>query len=292
MSDIIASAHSFEPGEILELFELDLSTGIAPTSTEIYRWHSGVDEHIHQIVWQGNVYTSYPIEAQGFEFAGKGSIPRPTLTVANVTSLISSLIGSYDDMVGAKVTRKRTFAKYLDSHCYISGSNLGGVCTGEGGSEASTSKSDCLDSTKNGGAGTWTAYTESTCEAAGGIWYLNSTADADADFSDEIWYIDRKAIENNTYVQFELSAAHDVAGVKLPGRAVVANGCPWKYRSGDGCSYTGTNYFDIDNNPVSSADDDVCAKTFKACEKRFPGDGTEIPFGGFPGAGNKSGSSR
>jgi len=311
MSDIITDAHSFTPGDIIELFELDLSTGTADSSYQIFRWHSGTDEHVHEILWQGNRYLPFPIDAEGFELSGKGAIPRPTLTVANITSLLSSAISQYDDLIGAKLTRKRTFGKYLDSHCDVWGYTLGGTCAGESGAYCSDgsyttqqtclaagetwygsySKSDCLDSTKNGSVGTWTAYTSSTCETDGGIWYLNSNADADADFADEIWYIDRKAIETNSFIQFELTAAHDVQGVKLPSRSVIANNCPWKYK-GTECGYSGSNYFDIDNNPVSDISDDVCGKTFTSCEKRFPDEDQEIPFGGFPGAGVKTGSVR
>ena len=292
MSDkITQDIHGFEPGAVIELFELDLSTGTAPASEPILRWHSGINENMQEIVWQGNKYAAFPIEAEGFEFSGKGSIPRPTLTVANITSIISGVINSYDDLVGAKVTRKKTFAKYLDSYCYTSGYPVAGVCTGESGSDPSLSKADCLDANKNGSAGTWTAYNQTTCEAASGpgIWYANAIADDTAHFPDEIWYIDRKAVETNTHLQFELTAAHDIHGVKLPSRTVVANSCPWLYK-GTECGYAGSSYWDINNNSTSSAND-VCAKTFTACELRFP-ESVESPFGGFPGAGINMGSVR
>jgi phage-related protein len=285
MSDkITGDIHGFEPGAVLELFEMDISTGTAPSTEPIFRWHSGHNENYQEIVWQGNRYSAMPIEADGFEFSGKGAIPRPSLTVANITSTLSSVIADYDDLIGAKVTRKKTFAKYLDSYCYTNGYPVGGVCTGESGSVASLSKSDCLDATKNGSAGTWTAYNQTTCEAATGpgIWYVSALADDTAHFSDEIWYVDRKAVETRTHIQFELTAAHDIHGVKLPSRSVVANSCPWLYK-GTECGYSGSNYWDIDNNSTTSAND-VCAKTFIACELRFPESG-ESPFGGFPGAG-------
>lgn len=288
MSDkITQDIHSFEPGAIVELFELDLSTGTAPDSEPVLRWHSGINENLQEIVWQGNKYAAFPIEADGFEFSGTGSIPRPTLTVANITSIIAGVINSYDDLVGAKVTRKKTFAKYLDAYCYVNGYPVGGVCTGEAGSDPSLSKSDCLDASKNGSAGTWTTYTQSICELASGIWYANSREDDTAHFPDEIWYIDRKAVETNTHIQFELTAAYDVHGVQLPGRTIVANSCPWAYK-GTECGYSGTNGWDINNNPVSN-NYDVCAKTFEACELRFP-ETDESPFGGFPGAGINMGS--
>jgi phage-related protein len=314
MSDKISSdINKFEPGEIIELFELDLSTGLAPVTIPVFRWHSGSTKEIQEIVWQGNKYSSFPIEAEGFEFVGKGAIPRPTITVANITSLLSGVLSTYSDLVGAKVTRKRTFAKYLDSYCYVTGYPVSGYCTGEPGAfctdssyttqlscesagevwEESLSKTDCKDKYKYGGycpgdtskltsadcvsagytwdylAGTWTDYTSTTCVTAVGKWYDNPIADDMAHFPDEIWYIDRKAVETNTHLQFELSAAHDIHGIKLPSRTVVANSCHWRYR-GPECGYIGTQYFDIDNNVVSNIESDVCGKTFKSCEKRYP----------------------
>ena len=310
MSDkITQDIHGFEPGAVIELFELDLSTGSASSTEPVFRWHSGINENMQEIVWQGNRYAAFPIEADGFEFSGKGAIPRPTLTVANITSMLTQVINSYDDLVGSKVTRKKTFAKYLDSYCYTDGYPVAGVCTLESGGDPSLSKSDCLDPTKNGGAvvpgvttgvatnklidssqsfttgyiggtvtdstsntalvlgvvspteltldtdilvsgesytitgnipGTWTVYNPATCEAATGpgIWYASALADDTAHFSDEIWYIDRKAVETRTHIQFELTAAHDIQGVKLPARTVTANSCAWRYK-GVECGYSG-----------------------------------------------------
>jgi phage-related protein len=286
MSDkITVDIHGLEPGAIIELFELDMSTGSAPSTEPIFRWHSGHNENYQELVWQGNKYSAFPIEADGFEFSGKGAIPRPSLTVANITGTLSSVISNYDDLVGGKVTRKKTFAKYLDSYCYTDGYPVAGVCTGESGSDASLSKTDCADATKNGSAGTWTVYNQTTCEAATGpgIWYVSALADDTAHFADEIWYIDRKSVETRTHIEFELTAAHDIYGVQLPSRTVIANSCPWAYK-GVECGYSGGTYWDIDNNTVVSSSDDVCAKTFTACELRFP-ESVESPFGGFPGAG-------
>jgi len=287
---IISDVNGLEPGHLIDLFELDMSTGTAASSEPIFRWHSGYNENLQEIVWQGNRYSAFPIQAEGFSWTGKGAIPKPSLTVANITSLLSGVINSYDDLVGAKVTRKRTFAKYLDAYCYTGGYPAGGACTGEsGGTPYSLSKSDCLDATKNGSAGTWTVYNSTTCAASNsntGIWYASALADDDAYFADEIWYVDRKAEETRTHIQFELTAAHDVQGVKVPCRSVIGNLCPWNYK-GVECGYSGNSYFDINNNSTTSVND-VCAKNFQACELRFP-EGEEMPFGGFPGAGMNMG---
>jgi hypothetical protein len=105
--------------------------------------------------------------------------------------------------------------------------------------------------TKNAGfdSGVIIPSYEDACSPFGGDWRatpthyseFNSTGnvgDPTAHFPDEIWYIDRKAVETNTHIQFELSAAHDIQGIKLPSRSIVANSCPWIYK-GSECGYTG-----------------------------------------------------
>jgi len=66
------------------------------------------------IVWKTLTYTSIPIEVSGFEFKAKGTLPRPTMRISNVGNVITSIVAQYDDLIGAKVTRVRTLAKYLD----------------------------------------------------------------------------------------------------------------------------------------------------------------------------------
>lgn len=52
-------------------------------------------------------------------------------------------------------------------------------------------------------------------------------ADPEKDLPPDIWYVERKAAENNEIVEFELASALDVAGVQLPRRHIVANVCWW-----------------------------------------------------------------
>ena len=112
---------------------------------------------------------------------------------------------------------------------------------------------------------------------------VESTADPNAKFPDEIWYVDRKSNESRDSVTFELASKFDLAGQKLPKRQVVANVCQWKYRSAE-CSYTGSNYFDVNGNTVSTLAADVCGKRISSCKLRF-GENGQLPFGSFPGAG-------
>tara|TARA_Y100000015_G_C2393428_1_gene91416 strand:+ start:1131 stop:2024 length:894 start_codon:yes stop_codon:yes gene_type:complete len=110
-----------------------------------------------------------------------------------------------------------------------------------------------------------------------------SAADPNARFPEERWFVDRKASESRDEVTFELSSKFDLAGQKIPKRQVIANVCQWKYRSAE-CSYTGSNYFDVNGNSVSTLAEDVCGKRVASCKLRF-GDTAELPFGSFPGAG-------
>lgn len=98
-------------GAILELFELDLNP--LGTNLKIY-FCSDNQTNETNIVFDGETYPVYPIEAEGFEKTTSG-LPEPTLTVSNVFSAISGLILTYDGLRGAKLTRRRILAKYLNN---------------------------------------------------------------------------------------------------------------------------------------------------------------------------------
>ena len=71
-------------------------------------------------------------------------------------------------------------------------------------------------------------------------------------------------------------------GIKLPAREIIQNTCLWKYKGGE-CGYTGTNYFDT-NDQTTTAAKDICGKRLNSCEIRF-GSTATLPYGGFPGVG-------
>lgn len=110
---------ALDAGALVELFEMDVTT----LGGSVERFHAGTNDLQNAVVWQGNSYQPWPVQAQGFAFTGQGALPRPTLTVANVTGLISSLALNFDDLLGVKVSRKRTFAKYLDAVNFPGGVN-------------------------------------------------------------------------------------------------------------------------------------------------------------------------
>lgn len=116
---LAADVVRLEPGAIVELFEVDLT----PFGGSLLRFHAGTNELRQNVVWKGNAYTAFPVQASGFEFSGQGQAPRPRLVVANVVGSITALVLQYDDIVGARVTRIRTLAKYLDAVNFPGGVN-------------------------------------------------------------------------------------------------------------------------------------------------------------------------
>jgi lambda family phage minor tail protein L len=104
---------------------------------------------------------------------------------------------------------------------------------------------------------------------------------ANSSESADVWYIDRVSSENKTAVQFELTSKLDLFNLQLPTRQILEY-CPWKYR-GQQCGYTGTAYFDINDDSVGSEDDDICGHRYTSCRVRHPVP-TPLPFGGFPSA--------
>lgn len=58
-------------------------------------------------------YEPIPIIATGFDRTTKGQIPQPQLQISNIFGTISGLLDTLDDLVGVKVYRRRTLAKYL-----------------------------------------------------------------------------------------------------------------------------------------------------------------------------------
>jgi lambda family phage minor tail protein L len=118
MTEFTKELQNLEHSAIVEVFELDATAQGAPS--KLY-FHAGTNGIGNDIVWQGNTYTHYPIEATGFEWTGNGKLPRPKLLVANVFGEIGAYAEQYDNLYGAKVTRRKTLAKFLDGINFVGG---------------------------------------------------------------------------------------------------------------------------------------------------------------------------
>ena len=232
ISSVYEDVSVLAPSAIIELFELHLNATLHGSS-DIYRFHAGSNADVTgNIVFDGNAYTRLPVKADGFEMRSGGTLPQPTLAIANLDGTMTTLLALVNattlgnDLTGATVKRIRTLKRYLDGE---------------------------------------------------------STADPNARFPTEIWRINRNATATRDVVSFELASEFDLMGQKLPKRQIVANTCQWIYRSSE-CSYTGSNFFDVNGNSVSTLAQDVCGKRLASCKLRF-GENGVLPFGSFPGAG-------
>lgn len=178
---IFSSLQDINPSAIIELFTLQLSTALHGANT-LYRFHAGSNLNANgKIVWAGNEYLRFPVQASGFAFQ-KGQLPRPKIIISNGGNVGSSLASlsfsaillsvnettAGNDLTGAIVTRIRTLAKFIDA----------------------------------------VNFADNT----------NADADPNAEFPQEIYSIDRKATETREVVEFELAAPTDLAGVRIPGR--------------------------------------------------------------------------
>ena len=218
------------PSALIILFEIDLSNlleakSIPSLSTQaaeigftgavdnVLRFHNNVKVFNSKIKWNGNDYYPIPIQATGFETSSKGTLPTPVLTIASQTeegvhllSLLKHEILKYGDIVGCKVTRRRTFAKYLDWENF----------------EFNTAPPANPRDRK---------FSPRLQELPAGY-----EPDPNAELPKDVYFIERKSAENKNTIQYQLSSVLDLEGVKIPQRVVISDRCNWEYR-GPGCWY-------------------------------------------------------
>ena len=218
----VAELQKIAPSSIIELFVLELNLKVHGV-TDVYRFHAGTNAtgSNGNVVWAGNTYQAFPIEAEGFEYSGNGQLPRPKIRVSNIMGTVTALILSLPSgLEGAKVTRIRTLARYLDAVNFPGSVNPYG------------------------------------------------TPDSTAQMPVEVFYIDRKSVENRDVVEYEMCASFDLVGVRSPKRQCISNICQWEYRSTE-CGYAAAGYYDANDEPVSLLSQDVCGKRLSSCKARF-----------------------
>jgi phage-related protein len=238
----VSDLQAVAPSAIIELFELELNTAQHGVN-ETYRFHAGVNAtgNNGDIIWAGNPYMRFPLEAEGFEYNGQGQLPRPKLRISNIFGNITAIILTLPSgLEGAKVTRIRTLGRYLDGANFPVSDIL--LTEDSFALLLEDSSSILLDPT-------------------------NPTEDPTAEFPREIYYVDRKVVETRDVIEFELAAVFDLIGVRAPKRQCVTV-CQWKYR-GPECGYAGNAYFNTNNQPVTTLAQDACGKQLSSCELRF-----------------------
>jgi len=215
---------NLEPSSMVTLFEIDVSDLMRDkdiniqsdakhlgldentVSDGILRFHNNIKVFNSYVVWQGKTYVPAPIQAEGFESSSRGTLPQPTLSISSQSetgndqlALLKYEIRKIGDLIGAKVTRKRTFAKYLDS-----------VNFGRNAEAKIGRNSNMLPD--------------------------GYEPDPFAYLPSDVYFIERKQSENKTMLSYQLSSVLDLEGTKLPKRVILADKCVWQYR-GIGCWY-------------------------------------------------------
>ena len=117
----VSALQSINPGSIIELFTIQLSTALHGSNT-LYRFHNGANLNANgEVVWAGNSYLRFPIECTGFEFGSTGTLPRPKISISNIFGTMTAIMQDVNtttignDLNGAKFTRIRTLARFLDA---------------------------------------------------------------------------------------------------------------------------------------------------------------------------------
>jgi len=199
----VSELQKSNPSNIIELFQLELITAIHGSNTKYY-WHNGVSENENlDIVFDSIQYIKMPIDAFGFEFTSK-QLPRPKLQISNILGTFTTLMLTLPQgLEGAKVTRLRTLERYIDNTNFDPGHFL----LEDGIDNVMLQEDDSVIKLEE-------------------IENPHGTPDASALFPKEIYYIDRKTIENRQVVEFELSANFDLDGVRLPKRQVLPEDFP------------------------------------------------------------------
>lgn len=95
-------------GTRVVLFHLDLSM----FGVEDFYVTGGPDGG-SAVSFGGQTFSPWPVQATGFETT-TGKLPTPTFTLANLNSILDPIVEQNNDLVGAKLTRIRTYDRYLD----------------------------------------------------------------------------------------------------------------------------------------------------------------------------------
>lgn len=74
-------------------------------------------------IWNGKTYRPCPVLLEGIEISSSGQLPAPTFSIFDLNKEITNLCKQFDNLSGANVIRRRTFAKFLDAVNFPGGIN-------------------------------------------------------------------------------------------------------------------------------------------------------------------------
>ena len=191
-----AELNKINPSHIIELFELELTVGLhiatgnpqgLPTT---YRFHAGANlNSFGEVIYRGNPYQRVAVQTQGFEKKSTGVLTRPIITFSNLGGIVRD----------PSTNIARTMSDFL--------ANVNFVTPNNDLTKAKITRKMPLAS----------ALDDKNFLSVSNPFGTPSTDR----LRDEIFVIDRKAIENRQVVQFELTAAHDLENRLIPQRTIT-----------------------------------------------------------------------
>jgi len=188
--------NKINPSSIIELFELELTVGLHipkdnPNNLDtVFRFHAGANlNNFGMIRYLGQDYQRVAVKIEGFERKSTGVLPRPTITFSNLGGI------SQNPNTAVLVT----MSDFLQIVNQV------------------TPHNDLIDAKITRKLPLASALDNSNF-ASGTNPFGTPSSDR---LRDEIFIIDRKAVENRQIVQFELTAAHDLENRLVPQRVVT-----------------------------------------------------------------------
>lgn len=302
----VSELQGIAPSAVIELFELQLNTAQHGVS-ETYRFHAGSNMNGNgEVVWNGASYLRFPVEADGFEYSGNGQLPRPKIRCSNIFGTITAILLSLPSgLEGAKVTRIRTLARYLDGINFAGGVNPYG--TPDPSAEfpreiyyidRKTVETRDVVEFELAAAFDLAGVRAPKRQCISNIcqWVYKSTECGYAPVSSFSGTYSRTGTTvtvtrtahglvagQRIYLDFTTGAAVDGSYQVVTAAAntftvtTAASGAT----SGN---VTATQWYDDQNQPVYVSSSDTCGKRLSSCQVRF-GSTAELPFGSFPGIG-------
>ena len=191
-----AELNKINPSHIIELFELELTVGkhIATGNPQglptTYRFHAGANlNSFGEVIFQSQTYQRVAVQTQGFEKKSTGVLTRPVITFSNLGGIVQN------PSTGTLITMT-DFLAIVNSV---------------------TPHNDLIDAKLTRKMPLASALDNANFSSG-----TNPFGTPSADrLRDEIFVIDRKAIENRQIVQFEHTAAHDLENRLIPQRTVT-----------------------------------------------------------------------
>lgn len=132
IKNVAAETFSLNPSAMITLFEIDVSnlgfnmgiisnTEVQLQQNTLFRFHNNINLTTNTIFWQGKSYIAAPIQAIDFEMnvRGNAATPKLSMTVSDegiplISIFKQRLLQFGNDIAGAKVTRIRTYSRFLD----------------------------------------------------------------------------------------------------------------------------------------------------------------------------------